>query len=662
MSAAMKDARLLRVLLLAALLCTTCKGEGDGEQGPGLVGSTIFFPYPSIHLMREDPGSATGYRVSIPADAVPITEGGTPMRTDRFDRLDGFSPATPCLVFHEGWDIDPDSLPGQSRIEESVQDESTVQIIDLETGDRHPLMAEIDASEDAIEQGRRSLIIRPMEALGWATHYAVVLTRGIRGASGDPIEVPRKFRSLARGRNVPGDLEPFADHYQDLFARLEEIGISMDDVVLAWDFWTGSRDVILATIDHVVERTREDIPADPSFVPTFEIHETRTLDSDLDPEVDPLIWRHVELEFSMATYVDEVGEFVLGDDGLPTQQGRDDYILIIHLPPSIHDAPAGSVPVLVFGHGLLGLPHDYLTRGRDTLGAHEASNRYGMIYAAAEWRGLSYRDEVDAARAATDFGTFHRVTEDLHMGIANFLAAGRMFKSGFVDEDFLQAYDGSGSLVDTDRIFYMGISLGGHQGGVTVALSEVFEFGVLQVGGAPWSTMLERSSNWHDYEIILNPRMRDPVERQMLYAVTQLFWDPVDPCTHFEALRDKSILMQESVGDAQVPNISTEFWARSIGLRLLAPSPTHPPFIEEVEGPLGPGASALVIYDAMTTRDDCGPMPPEANVPPEDNCAHGAIRRSEAHDEQVEAFFEQGSEGTIIHPPSCGADACLPPE
>jgi hypothetical protein len=149
------------------------------------------------------------------------------------------------------------------------------------------------------------------------------------------------------------------------------------------------------------------------------------------------------------------------------------------------------------------------------------------------------------------------------------------------------------------------------------------------------------------------------VERQMMYAVTQMFWDPVDPAPYFEHLREKSILLQESVGDAQVPNVSTEFWARSVGLPLVVPSNRVPPFVDEVDAPLGPGASALFIYDAMV-HASCGEMPPEANLPPEDNCAHGIIRKTEAHMQQVEAFLADGAEGTIIHPPACGGVACTP--
>jgi hypothetical protein len=53
-------------------------------------------------------------------------------------------------------------------------------------------------------------------------------------------------------------------------------------------------------------------------------------------------------------------------------------------------------------------------------------------------------------------------------------------------------------------------------------------------------------------------------------------------------------------------------------------------------------------------------MPPEVNLPAEDNCAHRLVSESEAQYQQIEAFFRQGDEGTIIQPPECGADPCAP--
>jgi hypothetical protein len=650
----------LRFALAALILLPACKQEDSSvPDSDGLLGSGLFFPYPSIHLMEEAPGTATGWKVAIPEGLLPIAENGTPMPLDRFNRLDGFSPATPCLVYMEGLDVDPATLPGPSRIEESVREDSTVQIIDLGTGERLPLFAETDAHRSAVDQGKRTLIIRPQKLMAWKTRYAVVVTKGIRDFSGQPLPVPPAFEALVRGRNIPPSLQGSAAHYEGLFEALEGFGIRMDDAWLAWDFWTGSKEVIHGPLDHIMEETERDIPADPEFMPDYEILPSRTLDSDLDPDVDPLIWRHMELTFSMKTFVNAEGVFEFGEDGLPMEQGDDDFILIVHIPPSVHDAPAGSVPVIVFGHGMLGAPHDYLVREGDPLHVLHASDRFGAIYAAAEFRGLSMRDQLDAVTAATDFGKFHYVTEDLTMGIANFAAVARMFRTKFIEDPFFLASDGSGSLVDTSRIHYVGISLGGHEGGVVTAVSDIFQYAVLQVGGCPWTLMLERSSNWNKYDIIITTWVRDPVDRQMLYAVSQMLWDPVDPATHVEALRGKSILLQESIGDAQVPNLSTEFWARSIGLPLVQPSTTHPPFIEEVEAPVGPGGSALFQYDA-TVFESCGPVSGELNLPAEDNCAHHIVSECEAQQEQIEAFLAEGSEGTIIQPPSCGTQPCHP--
>jgi hypothetical protein len=640
---------LVSTWILATCLAVVSCREKQEEQSDtvGLLGTGLFFPYPSIHLMAEDADSSTGWRVDIPADILPVAENGTPMPVEKFNRLDGFSPATPMLVFFENVTVDPAALPGVAAIGESTAPDSPVQIIDLETGERLPLLAETDAHPNAVSLGRQTLIIRPQKIMRWAAHYAVVLTTAVRDTAGRTVPVPENFGSLVSGKKIPPSLRPWEEHYAALFGRLGEIGIDMADVVLAWDFWTGSREVTHAQIDYIMEKTREALPADPDFMPQYEIIESRYLDSDLDPDINPLIWRHMELTFKMKTFVNAEGVFELDDSGMPREQGEDDFALLVHIPPSVHDAAAGTVPVIVFGHGMLGSPNDYLVREGDQLHALEASNRYGAIYAAPEFRGMSARDQLDAVTAATDFGKFHYITEDLHM------------ETRFRDDPFFLASDGSGSLVDTDRIYYFGISLGGHEGGVVTALSDVFRYAVLQVGGGPWTLMLERSSNWSKYDIIITTWVRDPVDRQMLYAVSQMLWDPVDPATHWESLARKSVLLQESVGDAQVPNIATEFWARSMGFPLVLPTDRHPAFMDEIDAPTDPGGSALFMYNALY-HEDCGAAPPEENLPAEDNCAHQIVSRCEAQYEQIEAFFGAGREGTIIQPPDCGSDPCRP--
>ena len=63
----------------------------------------------------------------------------------------------------------------------------------------------------------------------------------------------------------------------------------------------------------------------------------------------------------------------------------------------------------------------------------------------------------------------------------------------------------------------------------------------------------------------------EPADRQLMYSVSQLWWDPVDPATYAAELTELPMLYQYSLGDEQVPNLTTEALARSIELPLLTP-------------------------------------------------------------------------------------------
>jgi hypothetical protein len=269
--------------------------------------------------------------------------------------------------------------------------------------------------------------------------------------------------------------------------------------------------------------------------------------------------------------------------------------------------------------------------------------RLGAICIGTEWRGLSERDRPDALRVATDLSRFPLLTDKLIQGVANTLALGRLVSTSFADEPFLEA-SGGGSLVDPDRRYYFGISLGGIEGAVFLAKSQVVDTGVLHVPASVWSTTLERSSNWAPLEAFVVETLPDPGDRQLLYAISQLLWDPVDPINHLSGLNTKNGLWQVAMGDEQVPNFTAEILARSLGLPLVTPAVESVFGLDEREAPLGPGASAYFQFDPVLGR------PPPHNRPAEETGAHQAIRHSEEVKLQVEAFLEAGAEGTVIHP------------
>ena len=115
---------------------------------------------------------------------------------------------------------------------------------------------------------------------------------------------------------------------------------------------------------------------------------------------------------------------------------------------------------------------------------------------------------------------------------------------------------------------------------------------------------------------------------------------------------DKQFLLQVAFADSEVPNLSSDYQARSMRIPVLAPA-VHVPFeVAEMPGPL---ASALVYYDGGD-----GPIP-ESNLPPEQNEAHYVTRNAPAAIEQISHFFNTGE---IVHtcgegqPCDCSAGAC----
>jgi hypothetical protein len=165
-----------------------------------------------------------------------------------------------------------------------------------------------------------------------------------------------------------------------------------------------------------------------------------------------------------------------------------------------------------------------------------------------------------------------------------------------------------------------------------------------------WSTMLERSSNWPTFEYLVELDVPNAADRQVLYALTQLWWDAVDPVAYAPELSGRSFLLQESVGDEQVPNLATEVLARSVGLPVLNPTDLVPYGLSAVDGPLPPGSRALVRFDPEQ------PAPAATNRPAEDSAAHELPRTWDGARLQVIDHLTPGLEGQVVH--HCGDEVC----
>ena len=166
-----------------------------------------------------------------------------------------------------------------------------------------------------------------------------------------------------------------------------------------------------------------------------------------------------------------------------------------------------------------------------------------------------------------------------------------------------------------------------------MGLTTDVERGVLNVPGAAWNLMLFRSTALYAVLPILRGVMPDPMDQQVLAAVLQTEFDYTDPLTYApRMLESKRILVQESIGDALVPNLATRLLARTMGLSGL--DLVEPVFgITEGEGPM---ASAYTQWDIHAE-----PLPPTGNTPAEDdNGAHTGIQGLAPLQEQIRLFFQ----------------------
>ncbi len=647
------------LLLLSLAACDPALPEpvdpgpcGIGRS-PGLVDGRPTNPFPSMHLVAD---VGEGCRLVLEPADVPVGEGD-PLDVAAVDRRDGFSPAG-TIWLDPGAALDPSVLPPLSDPDRSLAADAPLQLWDLTAGERVPFFAELDAWPEQ-DDADRVLLLRPLRALPFGARAAVVLTDGLLAADGAPWPAPAAFAAVRDGEADVA--QPVAAHYELLLRRLEALGIERDGLLLAWDFVVASEERVLAPLERVVGAMREALPLDPTFEPSVTL--TDSLDTDEGADLAPGLWREVRGSVRLPRYLwdpdpegdeHDTGWFRLDDDALPLRNGDADVFFTLIVPESLRGRPGGEAPLLVFGHGIFSAPQAYLTSGDDHNGVVALCNRLGAVCLGARWRGLTTADAGDAVRVATHLGRFPLLTDKLVQGVADQLAMARLGRTAFVDSDFLAAPAG-GSLVDPERILYYGISLGGIEGATFLSLSEVVDVGALHVPGAQWATMLERSSHWSSFETFVVQTLPDPAERQLLYAVSQLLWDPVDPINHAAGLRDVTALWQTSEGDEQVPNFTAETLMRTAGVPLITPSIRAVWGLETLAAPGPPGGRGLFQFDTGA------PRPPEGNRPAPETppqSAHTDVRATPQCLDQLEAFFAPGAEGTIVDP--CGGPCVLP--
>ncbi|MFT7521236.1 MAG: hypothetical protein ACI9MC_003387, partial [Kiritimatiellia bacterium] len=541
---------IMRLALLTMLCLTGCK-DPSTDSGEGLLGTGWLDPYPSVHMVDAD-----GH-LALDADVMPNV-GGTSLPVGLTNWRTGFSVAQTAIVRLSN--VDSTALPHWSN---PTPGEGGVRLLDLDTGEFLPVMAELDAWPNTSREP--ALIVRPLTAMTPGHRVAVVVMDEVT-------ERPERFDGLISGA-PPESLADHEAHYTELMQELADAGVAPDGVAFAWDFpiGDGTRPAVTAIEGSVADDV------------SWSFNSIREGD-----DAATTAFRSAEGVFHATGFLDDDGVLNLDATGAAQRTGVFEADIWVHIPESVKDRPAGTVPVMIFGHGIFGAPEYYLDSNNPT-STMRLADEQGYIMVASSWRGLSRKDTGLALGVAANFEQLPQLPSHLVQSqVSTRAIADAIVHGKLLDDPVFNGAQGQ-SLAERGRLIYYGISLGGIQGGVFLALDAPVEAGVLHVPGAMWATMLERSSNFPIFEDQVVGKVDDPFERQVLYSWSQLHWDPADPINYAENLGTKTVLLQEALHDEQVPNLTTRSLARSAGIPAVGPSTQRPWGMEQLDAPQGPG-------------------------------------------------------------------------
>jgi hypothetical protein len=630
------------VFLLA--LTSSCATDEEEKTLPShcnpLSTDHCFLPWPSSYYLKQDSATKTGYRVDYPKAAMAVNDEGTSVDPARYNLLDGFSIGSqPIAFFASG--VSKQGLPGPNDLAKSVSDSSPIWILNHKTGARVPLFAEVDANAEGDEIG--ALIIRPQKPLDFNTRYVVVLRSALKDRAGNALQPPDPFRRLRDGESTgSAALEQARGAIDEVLAFLDKQKVPRKEVVLAWDFRTTSREAVQGNVLGMVDTALAKLPAGgPAFSDIKVINFTATEEPNLLRRIDGMF---------------EVPSFFASDDpdsllkldakGKPVYRGMQKFKFRINVPRCAETATA-PLPVLIFGHGIFG---SYRTETSDDY-HKKLIDRLCMVEAATTWHGMA---EVDIApivnTAVLDWSRLPRITDRLQQAHVNFQVLVELMQGDLLKDKSLEV--NSQPLTDAKELYYLGISLGGIQGVAFSALQKTITRSAIHVSAGWWSMMMQRSSNFMVFDVMLDRIYPDPLDQLINIHISQQQWDYTDPIVWAGHLLSdplpgrpvKRIMMQESRYDDQVPNMATRAVARGIGLTALTPAVEQVYGLPQAAGPL----------DAAYTQFDVDPpvKPYPGNTPApkpkDDQSAHDLVRRTEAWTKQVETFFKP--DGRVQNP------------
>jgi hypothetical protein len=611
---------------------------------PLAVTSECMLPYPSDLLTKADPSTPTGLRVALPTNALTVPATSTPIDMTPFNRADGAPTSSPILV-HFGVEVGPTFLANDTQTANTVLAASPIALFNEATGERVPFLSEMDAN--GADSTRHALIIRPLTPLAFGTKYVVAISDIVRDASGHPLPASKGFIALRdKVTTDVASLEGARSHFEDVFSFLAAHGYARDSLQLAWDYTTASSHAVIGPItamrQQVFQATTSVAPPvsdaggalDASASPDAGSGADAGTPSNITYRIDSVTQSTfvtgeliIEGTFTPPNYLQADNTIAYGADNVPVLQTgipAPSYPFTMLVPPI---AATQSVGLVVFGHGLFGDGRDYLTSSYGST-IQPLAQQLGAVVIATDWIGLSSGDlQLIINDVVPNLNRVGIVTDRLLQALVNNLSLVEL-SLGALENDPQVRLSTTQPLIDPTRVYYYGVSLGGIEGSSLISVSRNITRATVAVPGASWSNLLARSSDYAEIGLAIAGPYPDKLLQQEFISLLQSRFDPADPinlATLFQRtpLPDspsaRTVVIQESIDDCQVPNLTTELLARAYGIAQVTPDLVPIYGLSTTTTPTTTSALSQFKLESDVAKY----VPPTTNVTPTmDNGAH----------------------------------------
>ena len=484
-------------------------------------------PFPSDRFTVADASQLTNRRINLPlpdAAARPSDYDDVAV----INTLDGFN-VQPRL-----------SVPFSGPIDVTTVNNTTVFLVKLsDTTSPEDTGGQIVGINQTVwDVATNTLHVESDELLDQHTRYALIVTRGVHDAAGQPVEPSEQFERFRHDLNYGQTDDPALKEYRkELLGALDAVrqaGVAEADIVTASVFTTQSATAIL-------EKIRDQLHAATPAAADFLLGSSgeRTL-FDLD-DVAGIAWNQqtrvagpfnpVPVNVDQLRLIpDAVGQVAFGKyaspdyeteeqfippvgtrTGTPVVQGVNELFFNLYLPSG--PKPAGGWPVAIFGHGTggskqggspagpgtgqsLALAASLAERGIATIAINAVGHGFGphstltvtsTVAAPVTFleggRGIDQNGDGAIGNnegiSAAAPRSIIRESDGLRQTVADLMQLVRVIEVGMDVEG-----DGLTDL-DPSRISYLGQSLGGSYGTQFLAVEPSVHVGVLNVAGGP---------------------------------------------------------------------------------------------------------------------------------------------------------------------------------